>query len=247
MKVVAMIPARFASSRFPGKLLEDLCGKPILVRTYEAIKEMDLFDGIHVVTDSTKIEETLASFNIPILKSKEEHDCGSDRLAEVADRVHADIIINVQGDEPFTNKADLANLIRLFQEDAKESIDLASLMLPITDVKKIENPNNVKVIVDSNDRALYFSRHPIPYLRNNIKGFSYFKHIGIYAFRKQALLDFYQAPKGILEQAEAIECIRHLENGKTIKMIRTNTPGIGIDTPADLEEAKILWQKKSDR
>ena len=246
MKVVAMIPARYASSRFPGKLLKDLCGKPILVRTYETVQEMGLFDDVHIVTDSTKIEGTLASFNIPILKSKEEHDCGSDRLAEVADRIQADIIINVQGDEPFTNKTDLANLIRLFQQDINRSIDLASLMLPITDNKKIENPNNVKVIVDRNDRALYFSRHPIPYQRNNMKGSSYFKHIGIYAFRKQALLDFYHSPKGILEQAEAIECIRHLENGKTIKMIRTDAPSIGIDTPEDLDEAKVLWQKKGE-
>ena len=246
MKVVAMIPARYASSRFPGKLLENLCDKPVLLRTYEAINNMKIFDEIHIVTDSDKIEETLLPYNISILKSKEEHECGSDRLAEVADQIEADIIINVQGDEPFTNGEDLSSLIDLFKNDRDKQIDLASLMMPINQSKAIQNPNNVKVIVDRNDRALYFSRSPIPYLRNTVNQLQYYKHIGIYAFRKQALIDFYYSPKGILEQAEAIECIRHLENGKTIQMIKTDSPGIGIDTPEDLEEAEKLWQKKGE-
>ena len=244
MKVVAMIPARYNSSRFPGKLLENLCGKPILLRTYEAVNNMKIFDEIHIVTDSDKIEDEMRSHDISILKSKEKHECGSDRLAEVADKIDADIIINVQGDEPFTNREDLLKLIDLFENDFKKSVDLASLMMPINDAKAIENPNNVKVTVDRRDRALYFSRSQIPYLRKTVDQLIYFKHIGIYAFRKQALIDFYNAPKGILEQAEAIECIRHLENGKTIQMIKTETPSIGIDTPEDLQEAEKLWQKK---
>ena len=246
MKVAAMIPARYDSSRFPGKLLENLCGKPVLLRTYEAVNNMEIFDEIHIVTDSDKIIDKLLSHDISILKSKEKHECGSDRLAEVADQIDADIIINVQGDEPFTNREDLLKLIDLFENDTKKSVDLASLMMPINDRKAIENPNNVKVIVDRRDQALYFSRSPIPYLRKKVDQLQYFKHIGIYAFRKQALIDFYHAPKGILEQAEAIECIRHLENGKTIQMIKTDSPGIGIDTPEDLQEAEKLWQKKSE-
>ena len=246
MKVVAMIPARYASSRFPGKLLENLGGKPVLLQTYEAVSNMQVFDEVNVVTDSDKIEEALLPYNISILKSKEEHDCGSDRLAEVAHEIDADIIINVQGDEPFTNRGDLSSLINLFKNDADKQIDLASLMMPIDEIEAIENPNNVKVIVDRKDRALYFSRSPIPFPRNTSHQLQYYKHIGIYAFRKQALIDFYRAPKGILEQAEAIECIRHLENGKTIQMVKTYSPSIGIDTPADLEEAEKLWQKKSE-
>ena len=246
MKVVAMIPARYDSSRFPGKLLQNLCGKPILLRTYEAVYNMNLFDEIHIVTDSNKIENNLKSHQISILKSKEKHDCGSDRLAEVADQIDADIIINVQGDEPFTNREDLLKLIDLFEKDTKKSIDLASLMMPMNDIKAIENSNNVKVIVDRRDQALYFSRSRIPHLRKTVDQLQYYKHIGIYAFRKQALIDFYNAPKGILEQAEAIECIRHLENGKTIQMVKTDTPSIGIDTPEDLQDAEKLWQKKSE-
>jgi len=246
MKVVAMIPARYDSSRFPGKLLENLCGKPILLRTYEAVSNMELFDEIHIVTDSDSIRNRFKTFEISILKSKEEHDCGSDRLAEVADQIEADIIINVQGDEPFTNRQDLLKLIDLFKKDLDESIDLASLMMPIYDANAIENPNNVKVIVNRKNQALYFSRSSIPYLRKDTDQLQFYKHIGIYAFRKQALIDFYHSPKGILEQAEAIECIRHLENGKTIQMIKTDVPSIGIDTPKDLQEAEQLWQKKSE-
>ena len=246
MKVVAMIPARYDSSRFPGKLLENLHGKPLLLRTYETVNKMGIFDEIHIVTDSDKIEDKLLIHGISILKSKEKHECGSDRIAELADKIDADIIINVQGDEPFTDSEDLSKLIDLFKNDIKGYIDLASLMMPINDRKAIENPNNVKVIVNRRHQALYFSRSPIPYLRNTVDQLQYYKHVGIYAFRKQALIDFYKSPKGILERAEAIECIRHLENGKTIQMIKTDSPGIGIDTPEDLQEAEILWQKKSE-
>ncbi|MDR9400290.1 MAG: 3-deoxy-manno-octulosonate cytidylyltransferase [Psychroflexus sp.] len=246
MKVVAMIPARYDSSRFPGKLLKPLAGKPIIYRTYQAVQHMNLFDKIYVVTDSSEIQKYLEEVDVPILRSRETHECGSDRLAEFAHQIDADIIINVQGDEPFTNKADIRRLIELFKKDTDKHIDLASLMMPLSVMSSIKNPNNVKVVVNKQSQAIYFSRHPIPYLRDQSTSVDYFKHVGIYAFRKQALIDFYYSPKGKLEKAEAIECIRHIENGKTIQMLETDQPGIGIDTPEDLTEAEKLWHKKRE-
>ena len=244
LKTIAMIPARYEASRFPGKLMKDLEGKPVILRTYEAAVQTQLFDTVYVVTDSELIYETITGAGGHAIMSQQEHSCGSDRIAEVGVDLDIDIVVNVQGDEPFTNTEDMRNVLQVFYEKDADAIDLASLMTPISKIEDIENPNNVKVIVDQASFALYFSRAPIPYRRDRDVESVYYKHKGIYAFRKQAVLDFAKLPMRMLEAAEKIEAIRYLEYGKRIKMVPSDAPAIGIDTPQDLEEARAILKNK---
>ncbi len=237
-----MIPARFAASRFPGKLMQDLAGKPVIQRTYEAALATELFEAVYVVTDSTLIFDTIVANGGQAIMSLEEHECGSDRIAEAVANMDIDIVVNVQGDEPFTDKESLASLIQVFKKDSAKEIDLASLMTKISNTEDIESPNTVKVIVDQQNFALYFSRSVIPFPRATDKKHTYYKHKGVYAFRKQAVLDFKRLPMLPLEASEKIEAIRYLEYGKKIKMVETMVTGIEIDTPEDLEKAKAAWK-----
>jgi len=238
MKVVAMIPARYGATRFPGKLMADLGGKPVILRTYLATLSTGLFDQVYVVTDSRIIKEAIERGGGKAIMSKQEHECGTDRIAEAVENLDIDIVVNVQGDEPFVKKEPLEAVINVFKGEDADQIDLASLMQEITDWKDITDPNYVKVIVDQNDFALYFSRSPIPYPRDKDAGARYFEHIGVYAFRKQAIMDFYRLPMRPLEATEKVECIRFLEYGKRIKMVETQYMGIEIDTPEDLDKAQ---------
>jgi 3-deoxy-manno-octulosonate cytidylyltransferase (CMP-KDO synthetase) len=240
MKIISMIPARYSASRFPGKLMQDLNGKTVIRRTYEATVATNLFDAVYVVTDSEIIYNEIVSHGGKAIMSKKVHESGSDRIAEAVQDLDVDIVVNVQGDEPFTERESLEKVLNVFKNDDSNEIDLASLMVEIKDWDEINNPNTVKVIVDKNHFALYFSRSPIPYPRDKKAGVKYFKHKGIYAFRKQALLDFYNLPMRPIEASEKIECIRYLEYGKKIKMVETNIEGVEIDTPEDLEKAKKL-------
>lgn len=246
LKVIAMIPARYAASRFPGKLMQDLNGKTVIQRTYEAAVSTGLFNDVFVVTDSDIIYNEITSQGGKAIMSKKEHECGSDRIAEAVEHMDVDIVVNVQGDEPFTDKESLKDVLNVFYQDDADKIDLASLMKVIKDNDEITNPNAVKVIVDENNFALYFSRSPIPYPRDQDVDTTYYKHKGIYAFRKEALLDFYKLPMGKLEASEKIECIRYLENGKNIKMVETSATSVEIDTPEDLENAKRILNAKDN-
>ncbi|MAN59844.1 MAG: 3-deoxy-manno-octulosonate cytidylyltransferase, partial [Flavobacteriaceae bacterium] len=247
LKIIAMIPARYGASRFPGKLMQDLGGKPVIVRTYEAAKATQLFDEVYVVTDSDVIFNEIELNGGKAIMSQKEHDCGSDRIAEAVESMDVDIVVNVQGDEPFTSREGLEQVLRVFEGADADKIDLASLMTEIHDWKEISDPNCVKVIVDKDSFALYFSRSPIPYPRDKNAAVQYYKHKGIYAFRKQALMDFYRLPMRSMEAAEKVECIRYLEYGKNIKMAISNTQGIEIDTPEDLVRAnKVLKEEKKD-
>ena len=238
MKIIAMIPARYSASRFPGKLMKDLGGKTVILRTFEAALSTHLFDEVYVVTDSEVIQKNILDAGGNVIMSKTAHECGSDRIAEAVAFLEADIVINVQGDEPFIDKTSLSQLIEVFKEDVNKEIDLASLKVEITNQEDIENPNNVKVITDINNLAIYFSRSVIPFHRDKDISVKYYKHKGVYAFRKQALLDFYKTPMTPLEASEKIEAIRYQEIGKKIKMVETAIEAIGIDTPEDLEKAK---------
>lgn len=238
-----MIPARYEATRFPGKLLKDLNGKSVILRTYEAAKNTELFDEVYVVTDNDKIYAEITNNGGKAIKSKKEHECGSDRIAEAVQDMDVDIVVNVQGDEPFIDKDSLAKLLMVFREDDAATIDLASLKSPTLNSDEITNTNNVKVITDKNDFAMYFSRFPIPYPRNTDVKVIYYKHIGIYAFRKQALTDFYNLPMLYLEAVEKIEAIRFLEYGKNIKMVETQMQSIGIDSPEDLEKARKIFKE----
>lgn len=240
MKIIAVIPARYASTRFPAKLMQDLGGKTVITRTYEAAVGTGLFDDVFVVTDSDIIYKEIVSNGGKAIMSIKEHESGSDRIAEAVENLDVDIVVNVQGDEPFINKEPLAAVLDVFKDDTAHEIDLASLMMPMADWDDIENPNNVKVIVDQKQFALYFSRSVIPYPRDKEVGVTYYRHIGIYAFRKHALLDFYRLPMQKLEASEKLEQLRYLEYGKKIKMVETSHAGIGIDTPEDLEKARRM-------
>ena len=240
MKIIAVIPARYASTRFPAKLMQDLGGKTVILRTYEAAVNTKLFDDVFVVTDSDLIYNEIVLNGGKAIKSIKEHESGSDRIAEAVENLDVDIVINVQGDEPFIDTKPLAKVIEIFRNDLDKQVDLASLMREITNEDDINNPNNVKVVVDQNQFALYFSRSVIPYPREQNVGVRYMQHIGIYAFRKQALMDFYSLPMKSLEASEKLEQLRYLEFGKRIKMVETTHVGIGIDTPEDLEKARKM-------
>ncbi len=245
MKIVAVIPARYASTRFPAKLMQDLDGKSVIRRTYEAAVTTGLFEAVFVVTDSQLIYDEIVVNGGKAIMSKKEHESGSDRIAEAIADLEVDIVVNVQGDEPFIAKEPLAAVLEVFKNDTAQQIDLASLMREIKEENEINNPNNVKVVVDQSGFALYFSRSVIPYPRDKEAGVRYFQHIGIYAFRKQALLDFTALPMKSLESSEKLEQLRYLEYGRRIRMVETTHVSIGIDTPEDLEKARRFLKSNS--
>ena len=236
-----MIPARYDASRFPGKLMQDLAGKSVIMRTYQATLDTSLFSKVFVVTDSDIIFNEIKNNGGDVIMSKNSHESGSDRIAEAALNIDCDIIVNVQGDEPFTEKESLKSLINVFNCD--NNIDLASLMVKIDNEDDINNPNCVKVITDTNNFALYFSRSRIPYQRSITDQPNYYKHKGIYAFKKSTLLEFTNLLMLDLEKSEKIECLRFLEHGKKIKMVESKVEGVEIDTPNDLVKANKLWNQ----
>jgi len=218
--------------------MKQLGNKSVILRTYQNVVSMGLFDEVVVATDSDIIFKEISNNGGYALMTSNDHQCGSDRIAEAVSDMDTDLIINVQGDEPFVDAASLKQLIEVFKEDPDNEIAMASLMTPIIEFEEVKNPSVVKVIVDLNDFALYFSRFPIPFDRDNEHAPPYFKHVGVYAFRKQALIEFSEHEMTPLESAEKIECIRYLEHGKKIKMVVTKNLNFEIDTPKDLERAK---------
>ena len=229
-----MIPARYAATRFPGKLLKELCGKTIIRHTYDATVATGLFDEVVVVADSKIIFDEIKLSGGNVVMSKQEHESGSDRIAEVARDMDVDIIVNVQGDTPFVKKEPLQKLLQQFDDPL---VQVASMMQSLTRQEEINDPNFVKVVVDKNNNSLLFSRSVIPYARDKKNPVAYYKHIGVYAFRKQALLRFTQWPITPLEAAEKIECLRYLENGVSLRMVLVDYMGVEIDTPEDLIKA----------
>jgi 3-deoxy-manno-octulosonate cytidylyltransferase (CMP-KDO synthetase) len=240
MKTIALIPARYAATRFPGKLMQMLGAKTVIRRTYENTVATLLFDEVIVVTDSEIIFNEIVHHGGYAIMSRMEHESGSDRIAEAVADIEVDIVVNVQGDEPFVQKELLESLLNAFKADSREKVEVASLMYPITGEEAISNPNHVKVVVDKNSNALYFSRSAIPFYRDNSVHAVYYKHIGIYAFTKEVLIDFTHSKVTPLEAIERLEQLRYLENGIKIKMVLTNESPISIDTPEDLENAAKL-------
>lgn len=234
MKTVALIPARFGATRFPTKLLADLRGKPLIARTYLSTLNTGVFDEVMVVTDHQDIAAAIQREGGKVFISKREHESGSDRIAEAAASLDAEIIVNVQGDEPFQDRKSLSDLVTAF-EDAQ--VQVASLMTPISGDDLIQNPNIVKVVTDVQNFSLYFSRSPIPYQRNEDSHPNYFKHIGIYAYKKSLLMKFTGWEKSALERVEMLEQLRLLENGYKVKMVETSHQAVAIDVPEDLERA----------
>ncbi|CVK15857.1 3-deoxy-manno-octulosonate cytidylyltransferase (CMP-KDO synthetase) [Apibacter mensalis] len=244
MKIIAVIPARYAASRFPAKLMGMLGKKTVIRSTYENALKTQLFSDVFVVTDSEIIHNDITRNGGKAIMSSREHETGSDRIAEAVENLECDIIINIQGDEPFVKIEPLAKLIEVFKKDQKNEIDVATLIRKIDDWKLIEDPNYVKVVKDRNDFALYFSRSVIPYPREKSFLADYYEHVGVYAFRRKALLDFAKLPMLQNEQAEKVECIRYLEHGMKIKVIETDFVGVEIDTPEDLEKANEILKEQ---
>ncbi len=240
MKIVAMIPARYAATRFPAKLMQVLGNKTVIRHTHDNTFATGLFDDVIVVTDSEIIYDEIINNGGKAVMSKAQHESGSDRIAEAAKVMDVDIIVNVQGDEPFVKKEPLQRLLQVFENDAENKIQVASLMQILKDEQLIEDPNYVKVAVDKNMNAMMFSRSVIPYHRDKNATSTYYEHIGVYAFRKAALLSFTQWDITPMEAAEKIECLRYLENGVQLKMVLTDYMGVEIDTPEDLEKAAKL-------
>ena len=206
---------------------------------YENAVAMNLFDEVLVVTDSDDIMNEILSAGGAVTKSTKDHQSGSDRIAEAIEAMDVDVVVNIQGDEPFVEKEPLQDLLNCFNNPA---VAVASVMKRFGEGDVPENPNQVKVVCNKNNDALYFSRSPIPFKRNRSADLPYFKHVGVYAYRKETLISFTQWPMGALEQAEMLEQLRYLENGVAIRMVETKTSSIGIDTPEDLERARVEYK-----
>ncbi len=206
---------------------------------YENAVAMNLFDQVLVVTDSDEIMNEILAAGGAVKKSTKDHQSGSDRIAEAIASMDVDVVVNIQGDEPFVEKEPLQDLLNCFKDPG---VAVASVMKRFGEGDEPENPNQVKVVCNKNNDALYFSRSPIPFKRNRSADLPYFKHVGVYAYRKETLLNFTQWPMGALEQAELLEQLRYLENGVAIRMVETKTSSIGIDTPEDLERARVEYK-----
>lgn len=239
-RIGAFIPARYAATRFPAKLMQQLGDKTVIRHTYDNAKATGLFDEVYVVTDSEIIFDEITKNGGKAIMSIKTHESGSDRIAEAIQDLDIDIVVNIQGDEPFVKRGPLEKVLACF-EDA--TVQVASLMQVLENPASIGDPNYVKVAVDKKMNALFFSRSVIPFLRDTTIAPTYYEHVGVYAFKKQALIDFTNWPMSPLEAAEKIECLRYLENGVGIRMAITDYMGVEIDTPEDLIKAAQLLNK----
>ena len=240
MKFMAIIPARYASTRFPGKPLAVLGGKTVIQRVYEQVSS--LLDEVYVATDDERIFQAVESFGGRAVMTRTDHKSGTDRIEEAAEKIgsDADVIINVQGDEPFIQPSQIETLMHLF--DAPET-QIGTLGKRFETIEGVKNPNSPKIVTDNRGFALYFSRSPIPYVRGIdrnlwLEAYPFLKHLGIYAYRREVLREVTQLPQGRLEKAESLEQLRWLENGYRIRVGLTDVETVGIDTPEDLQRAE---------
>ena len=241
MKALCIIPARYASTRLPGKPLKDICGKPMICRVYDRAKVAKSVDEVIVATDDERIFQAVDMNDGRAMMTRADHKTGTDRLAEVAEKFSdVDVIVNVQGDEPLIEPALIDELIAQFEGDAE--LQMATVAVELHDEEEMKNPNNVKVIFDKKNNALYFSRSLIPYPRNVGKAKVY-KHIGIYAYRRKFLLDYAKMPSTPLEESESLEQLRALENGYKIRVIISDCQFIGVDTEEDLKLVNEIFSR----
>ena len=241
MRAICVIPARYASTRLPGKPLKDICGKPMIIRVYERAKLAKKISAVIVATDDERIFDAVEKNSGKAMMTRADHKTGTDRLAEVAEKFSdADLIVNVQGDEPLIEPNLIDELVAEFLAD--ENLQMATVATELSDEGEMKNPNNVKVIFDKNNNALYFSRSLIPYPRNVGKA-KVFKHIGIYAYRRDFLLAYAKMEPTPLEQAESLEQLRALENGFKIRVIKSSCRFVGVDTEEDLKLVNEIYRR----
>ncbi|MDD5282071.1 MAG: 3-deoxy-manno-octulosonate cytidylyltransferase [Candidatus Omnitrophica bacterium] len=243
MDVIGVIPARYLSTRFKGKVLADIMGKPMLQHVWERAKASRILDDLVIACDDKIIQKVATEFGAKTVMTSKEHTCGTDRISEVVNPLDVKIVINIQGDEPLVHPMMIDNVARALLEDS--SLSMATIMKKIEDPEQIADPHVVKVVVGKNNLALYFSRAPIPYLAPNaeIKEASYYKHIGLYGYTKDFLFTYKNLPVSNLERTEKLEQLRVLAEGFKIKVIETKFDTISVDTPEDLERLKVLLQK----
>lgn len=246
MKYIAIIPARYASTRFPGKPLAMLGGKTVIQRVYEQVKSV--LDEVYVATDDERILKVVNSFGGRAVMTRSDHKSGTDRIQEAVEKTatDADVIINVQGDEPFIQSSQIETLIHLF-DDAETQI--STLGKPFEMMDAVENPNSPKIVIDNRGFALYFSRSVIPYIRGTRREewfgqYPFLKHLGIYAYRREVLAAVTRLPQSSLEKAESLEQLRWLQNGYRIRVGLTDVETVGIDTPEDLAQAEAFLKTK---
>ena len=242
MRTLGIIPSRYGSSRFPGKPLHLLCGKPLVAWVVEAVRRASSLDDVFVATDDERIFQAVEQFGGKAVMTRNDHKSGTDRIEEAAQKLHttADVIINVQGDEPFIQKSQLETVKHLFDDPQTQ---IATLGKPFETMEAVENPNSPKIVTDINGYALYFSRSIIPYIRGKeqsewLQNFPFLKHIGLYAYRRNVLSEITKLPQSPLELAESLEQLRWLQNGYRIKVGLTDVETVGIDTPEDLQRAE---------
>lgn len=233
MKVIAIIPARYASTRLPGKPLRQIQGTPMIEHVYRNVTRSQLIDEVWVATDDERISQAVSCFGGSCIMTSSDHQTGTDRLAEAVKSLAADLVINVQGDEPLIQGTMLDDLVRPFL--VTPTLEMATFKSRIKNDEDVLNPNIVKVITNDCGNAIYFSRSPIPYNRDN-RSVNYFKHIGVYAYKTSFLEKYVNMPQSPLEMAESLEQLRALENGTTIRVIETNCELISVDTPEDLQK-----------
>jgi len=237
-KTIVVIPARFASTRFPGKVIADLCGKPIIQWVYEKAKAAKNVDDVIIAVDNEQVEKIVASFGGKSVMTKPEHPSGTDRISEAIAEIDCDIIVNVQGDEPLIPTTVIEELVEKMKSD--KSIEMGTVAVPAKRSDIADNPNIVKVIFDTNNIAIYFSRAMIPYLRTGGDDTETYRHWGIYSYRRDIIEKIVNLPESKLEKCEKLEQLRAVENGIKIFVLTSNLESIGIDTPEDL----ILAKKK---
>lgn len=250
MRFVAIIPARYASTRFPGKPLAKLCGKAVIQRVYEQV--CNVISDVYVATDDERIYDAVLDFGGKAVMTRSDHKSGTDRVEEAVERIGADsfdVVINVQGDEPFIQPSQIKTVMSLFND---RDTQIGTLGKPFESMDAVKNPNSPKIVVSKKDTALYFSRSVIPFVRGVeesewLSHYPFLKHIGLYAYRTGVLREITQLPQGELEKAESLEQLRWLENGYTIKVGLTDAETVGIDTPADLERAEAFLRKHKEQ
>jgi 3-deoxy-manno-octulosonate cytidylyltransferase (CMP-KDO synthetase) len=240
-RILGVIPARFASSRFPGKALATLAGKSILQHVYERASQARYLSKLIIATDDDRIAKAARSFGAQVQMTRLDHLSGTDRVAEVASSDHADVVINIQGDEPLIDPTAIDAAALALLDDPE--LPMATLKKRIEIQSEVNNPNVVKVVADFAGNAVYFSRFPIPYLRESDQSsIVHYKHIGLYVYRREFLLAYSGLPVGPLEQAERLEQLRAIENGYRIRVVETEYESLGVDTPQDLERIAALFE-----
>lgn len=242
MSMIAVIPSRYASTRLPGKPLVDICGKPMVQHVYERVRRVSLFDEVLVATDNERIANVVEAFGGAACMTSPDCPSGSDRLIEVAKSHPADVYVNVQGDEPLVEPSSIEKLARAMLDDP--SLQMGTLCYPIS-AEQAQNPNLVKVVRAHNGNALYFSRSPIPFPRSGGIAPQYFGHLGMYAYRREFLMNFGSLPYSPLENTEKLEQLRVLQAGIAIRVLEVEATGPGVDTPEDLEAVRRILTEKA--